>query len=38
MRVEHLKSLLAAAWADKNPDPYRWQIVVDIIHMVFATG
>ena len=38
MWVEHLKIWLAAAWAEEKPDPSRWQIVVEIIQLVFATG
>ena len=38
MQAEHLKSWIVEERVEENPDPYKWQIVVDIIHMGFAAG
>ena len=38
MRAEHLRIWLVAEQVEENPNPSRWNIVVDIIQPAFSTG
>ena len=38
IRADHLKSWIAEARAEENPDPSRWRIVVEIIQLASCTG
>ena len=38
MWEEHLKSCLAEAQAEDNPDLSGWQVIVDMVRMVFEKG
>ena len=38
IRVGYLNIWLAEAQAEEKPDPYRWWISVEVIHLAFDIG